>query len=375
MATSQTRSPRAATSVASRVGLVAAAYLITRFLPGPGAAQRARDAQAEAEPRVPTRGGSTAGVGAKSPTEIPARGWWAVAKRVYEEVNNNRILAVAAGVTFYALLALFPAIAAFVSLYGLVADTSKIAEHLNALAGFLPGGAIDVIGGQIQRLTSNKTGALGFAFFTGLGMSLWSANAGVKAIFDALNIAYDEREKRGFLMLNLQSLAFTLGAIVFIMAAVSAVVVLPVVLKFLWLGAITEWLLWAGRWPAMLLLIAGAIALLYRFGPSHDKGAKWRWITPGSLVAAIGWIAFSMLFSWYIGSFGNYNETYGSLGAAIGFLTWVWLSTTIVLVGAELNAEIEHQAGRQTGEGEPPATGPDGSKLPVKAKPAAPQTA
>jgi membrane protein len=169
-------------------------------------------------------------------------------------------------------------------------------------------------------------------------------------MFDALNVAYDEEEKRGFFSLNLRSLTFTLGAIVFILLAVGAIVVIPVVLNFVGLGAVAEWLLWLARWPALLAGVVLGLAVLYRYGPSREQ-AEWKWITPGSVVAAVLWLIASMLFSWYVANFGSYNETYGSLGAAIGFMTWMWLSTTIVLLGAELNAEIEHQTAKDTTAG------------------------
>jgi membrane protein len=218
------------------------------------------------------------------------------------------------------------------------------------MAGFLPGGALDIISEQVKRITSKGNATLGFTFFSGLAVSLWSANAGIKAIFDALNVAYEEKERRNFIMLNLWSLGFTLGAIVFLALAISSVVIIPVVLNFFGLGGVADWLVWIGRWPALLLITLAALAVLYRYGPSRDE-PKWRWVTPGGFLAAFGWLAFSMLFSWYVSSFGNYNETYGSLGAAIGFMTWIWLSVTIVLVGAELNAEIEHQTAEDTTKG------------------------
>jgi membrane protein len=249
-----------------------------------------------------------------------------------------------------------------VSLYGLFADPGTINEHLSSLNGFLPGGAIDVIGDQVKRITGKGSGTLGLAFFSGLAISLWSANAGMKAVFDALNVAYGESEKRNFIWLNLQSLAFTLGAIVFLAIGVTVVVVVPVALNFLGLGSLGDWLIRLGRWPAMFAVILLALAVLYRYGPSRDR-PQWRWVTPGGILAAAGWIIFSMLFSWYVASFGSYNETYGSLGAAIGFLTWVWLSTTIVLVGAELNAEIEHQTKKDTTEGPAQPRGARGARM------------
>ncbi len=299
---------------------------------------------------------------ATSPTEIPAKGWKDILWRTYEEINKDRILAVAAGVTFYALLALFPAIAALVSIYGLFADPATIQDHLNRLSGVLPGGALEIVGEQVKRISSQGGGALGFAFFFGLAISLWSANAGMKAIFDALNVAYGEEEKRSFVQLNLRSLAFTLGMIFFILVAVGAIVVIPIVLNLVGLGRAAEWIISLARWPVLLASIMLLLAALYRYGPSRET-AQWRWISAGSIVAAVVWIAASMLFSWYVASFGSYNETYGSLGAVIGLLTWMWLSTIIVLVGAELNAEIEHQTVQDTTEHRGKPLGARGARM------------
>ena len=284
---------------------------------------------------------------ARHPTEIPVLGWKDIFWRVYADLDDHRILAVAAGVTFYALLALFPAIAAFVSLYGLFADPTTINKQLAAMAGFMPGGALDIIGDQVKRIASKPSGALGFALVFGLGVSLWSANAGMKAIFDALNIVYDEKEKRGFVALNALSLAFTVAAIAILMLAIGAVVVLPIVLNYVGLGGIGETLLALSRWPLLLLAVVGGLAVLYRFGPSRKK-ARWGWITWGSGFSAVAWLAASLGFSYYVGHFGSYNETYGSLGAAIGFMTWIWISTIIILLGAEINAEMEHQTAEDT---------------------------
>jgi membrane protein len=299
---------------------------------------------------------------ADSPAEIPALGWRDIAWRVYGEIGKDRVLAVAAGVTFYGLLAVFPAIAAFVSLYGIFADVGTINDHLAQVAAFLPGGAVDIIGDQVRRVTSKGDGTLGLAMLVGVGLSLWSANAGMKAIFDALNVAYGEEEKRNFVWLNLWSLAFTVAAILLLLVAVGAVVVVPIVLEMTGLGPAIEWIVWAGRWPALLLLLLVGLAALYRYGPSRDR-ARWLWLTPGAIFAAVGWIVFSMAFSWYVGSFGSYNETYGSLGAAIGFMTWMWLSATIIMVGAEINAEIEHQTARDTTEGPTEPLGVRGARM------------
>ncbi len=287
---------------------------------------------------------------ADSPTEIPTPGWKDILWRTYEEFGNDRVMAVAAGVTFYALLALFPAIAALVSIYGLFADPSTIESHLSALSGFLPSGAMEIISEQVKRIASQGGGTLGFSFIIGLVVSLWSANAGMKAIIDALNIVYEEEEKRSFIALNVQSLTFTFGAILFVLLAIGGIVVVPIVLDFVGLGGTAETLLSLARWPVLLLVVLTGLAVIYRYGPSRDK-AQWKWVTPGSLLAAVLWLAGSLLFSWYVANFGSYNETYGSLGAVIGFMTWIWISTIVVLLGAELNAEIEHQTAKDSTDG------------------------
>ena len=181
-------------------------------------------------------------------------------------------------------------------------------------------------------------------------LSLWSANGGVKAVFDALNIAYEEEEKRSFIWLNLQSLAFTAGALLFVVLALTGIVVVPAVLQLFGLDE-KAWYIALLRFPALLLLVIASLAVLYRYGPSRRK-PKWRWVTWGSVVAGVLWLIVSGLFSWYVANFGSYNETYGSLGAAIGFMTWIWISTTVVLLGAELNAEMEHQTARDTTVGD-----------------------
>jgi len=289
------------------------------------------------------------GRNARTPLDITRSGWKDILVRVYLEFNKDRVLSVAAGVTFYTLLSLFPAIAALVSCYGLVADVGSINEHLASLQGVLPSGAIEIIGDQVKRIAAKGGGTLGLTFFTSLVVSLWSANAAMKAMFDALNVVYEEEEKRSFVMLNLRSLTFTIGALLFTIFALSSIVVLPIVFTFVGFSD-TAWLLALLRWPALLLVVLGVLSLLYRYGPSREH-ARWRWVGTGSVVAGFLWLLASILFSWYVSSFGNYNETYGSLGAAIGFMTWIWISTTIVLVGGEINAEMEHQTARDTTTG------------------------
>ncbi|MDR7037735.1 MULTISPECIES: YihY/virulence factor BrkB family protein [Methylobacterium] len=292
---------------------------------------------------------------ATTPSEIPASGWKDIGLRVFHDISENRLVSVAAGVTFYVLLAIFPAVAALVSCYGLVADVSTINQHLASLQGVMPQGALDIVGEQVKRIAEKGDTTLGLTFFTGLLLSIWSANGGMKAVFDALNIVYEEREKRNFLWLNLRSLTFTAGALLFIVFALVGIVVLPVVFNTIGLSS-DAWYLALLRWPVLLFGVLLGLALLYRYGPSRDA-PRWRWVTWGSAIAAVLWLVASVGFSYYVSNFGKYNETYGSLGAAIGFMTWIWISTIIVLVGAEINAEMEHQTAKDTTVGRPQPLG------------------
>jgi membrane protein len=284
---------------------------------------------------------------ATAPWQIPWTGWKDVLWRVYASVNDNRLLAVAAGVVFYSLLAIFPAVAAFVSLYGLIADASTIDAHLSLASGVLPEGAVDLLHEQITKLTSKGGAKLSLGFVVGLCIALWSANAGMKATIDALNVVYDEKEKRSFVKLNLASLLFTLVAIFSLMVALGAVVIAPIVFSVVGLSSLFGLAIAVLRWPLLLVLAAIALAAIYRYGPSRRE-VRWQWLSVGSVAAALGWLLSSVLFSWYIASFGAYNATYGSLGAAVGMMMWMWISAIVILLGAQLNAEIEHQTARDS---------------------------
>jgi membrane protein len=268
------------------------------------------------------------------------RAWKDILWHTYEQVGEHRLLAVAAGVVFYGLLAVFPAVTALVSLYGLFASPSAISDDLSHAAGILPQGALDILRAQIDRLASSSGAKLRLGFILGLAVALWSANAGTKAIMDALNVVYDEKEKRGFIKLNLVSLAFTLAGIGSLLLALGAVVILPVVLSYLGLQKVTDLLFHLARWPLLLVLIIVGLAVLYRYGPSRRE-PHWQWISVGSVFAAVAWLTSSALLSWYLSSFANYDVTYGSLGAGIGMMMWMWISSIVILLGAQLNSEIE----------------------------------
>ena len=348
---------------AATLGLVAVAFFVERTAPADNA-----------KPALPPKEGrhaSTAGLAsedgnrgrdAASPSDIPAKGWKDILWRVYGNVSDHRILALAAGMTYYSILAIFPALAALVAIYGLFTDPASIAKHLDEASGYIPGGAADVAREQLTRVASKGGSTLGFTFAIGLIISLWSANAAMKALFDTLNIVYDEKEKRGFLKLNAMSLGFTLAGIAFILSALAAVVVIPIILEYLGLSNAADLLIRIARWPAMFLALAIGLSFIYRFGPSREA-PRWRWITWGSAAATIMWIVTSALFSFYAANFGTFNETYGSLGAAIGFMTWLWISAIAILLGAELNAEMEHQTKRDTTTGGPKPLGTRGAKM------------
>ena len=289
---------------------------------------------------------------ARRPGAAPGRspaardGWWAITKRVGAEINDNRLMTEAAGITFYVLLSLFPALAALISLYGLFFDPKSIAGHLDAISGVVPGGGMDIINDQVGRLTANPASALGFGAVIGLATSLWTSNQAIKALFDSLNTVFHEQEKRSFVWRTILTLSFTLGSLLFVILAIATVIALPVALNFVGLGGVTEVLLKLARWPVLLAGLGLFLAFVYRYGPSR-KRASWRWISWGSGLAAIGWVVVSIAFSYYVSNFGSYNKTYGSLGAVVGFMTWIWISATVVLIGAQIDAEMEGHT-RQT---------------------------
>ena len=278
-----------------------------------------------------------------TPKAVPRSGWpfWKhVALRVVARISDDRLLAVAAGVVFYALLALFPGVTALVSSYALFANAATISDHLANLGSFMPEGAYGIVQEQVLRIIdAGSTGKLSFAFVVSLGLAVWSANAGMKAMMDALNIAYEVKEHRSFIVLNAVSLAFTIGALVALLLAIAAIVMLPVFLSYLPFEGTAHILKWL-RWPALGVLLLLGLATLYRFGPDHED-ARWKWISPGAAFAALAWLAGSALLSWYLANFADYNKTYGSLGAAIGLMTWMWMTTIVVMMGAEINSVLD----------------------------------
>jgi membrane protein len=273
--------------------------------------------------------------------------WWrAVLMETYDAMSKDRLMAVAAGVVFYALLAIFPAITALVSSYGLFAKASAIQDNLSLLANVLPAGGISIVQEQIERIASQPSG-LSIGFAAGLLVALWSANAGVKAMIDALNVIKGQEESRSFVRLNTLSLTMTVGVIVFVLLAVAAVVAFPLVMSTFGLKKFTGTATWLIRWPLLLALMIGALTVFYRFAPCRQGAPRW-WLSPGAVIAALLWLAGSAALSFYLSNFADYNATYGSLGAAIGLMMWMWLSAIAVLLGAQLDSVIERKLLAQT---------------------------
>ncbi|HYG27319.1 MAG TPA: YihY/virulence factor BrkB family protein [Caulobacteraceae bacterium] len=299
------------------------------------------------------------GRGAEHPTEIPPKGWKDIIWRALREFREDSVPAVSQSIAFSGMLALFPALAAFVSIYGLFADVATARDHLAGLTGLVPAGAATFIGEQMIRIAAQTEATLSTTFALSILLSIWSANGGMKALFAGLNIAYDENERRNFFKLNLITLAFTLGGVIFLSLAMGAVIAVPVILNVLRLDSMA-WMLALLRWPLLLVLTMLVLAVVYRYGPSRQE-PKWRWVSLGSVTASVLWLIASIGFSWYLSNFADYNATYGSLGTVFGFMMWLWLSSMVVLLGAEINAEAERQTVKDSTTGEEKPLGDRGA--------------
>lgn len=281
---------------------------------------------------------------AGSPPEIPPDGWKDVLWRTWHEFNRDRVMAIAGGVTFYTLLAIFPAIAAFVSLYGLFFDVDQVSAQLSDLAAFVPASALSLIEGQMVRLATARTDALSLAFVVSLFLSVWTANASMNSLFLGLNVVYGEHEKRNFFYRRIVTYGFTFAGLLFATMATAILVAVPILLRLLGLG---ETLLVPLRWLLLLALTTCVFAVVYRFGPSR-RPARWSWVMLGALLAAAAWIMASLGFSWWVNHLAHFDATYGPLGTVMVFMMWIYVSVIVVLIGAELNAEMEHQTARDS---------------------------
>lgn len=297
---------------------------------------------------------------ATRPRDIPGSGWRDVLVRIKQGLSDDHVGIVSAGVAFYALLALFPGLAALVSIYGLITDPGQVQQQLSALSSLLPQDAYALVQQQLKKVASQAGGTLTAGAVGGLLITLWSATKGVKGLIDALNIVYDEEEGRGFIKLNALALLLTLGAILLGAITLILIAALPALLGNLGLSELARNLVSLVRWPVLVVVVMVALAVIYRFGPSRDK-AQWQWVTWGAVLATLLWLIGSVAFSIYVSNFGSYNKTYGSMGAVVVLLLWLYLSAYIVLLGAELNAESEHQTTRDTTSGAPQPLGQRGA--------------
>ena len=297
---------------------------------------------------------------ADKPSAIPKPGWRDILLRVKEEQNKDNVSIISAGVAFYSLLAIIPALAAMVSIYGLVFDPAGIQQQLSFLQNILPPEAYQLLQSQLNRLVSGSGGTLSLGLIVGLLLSIWSAAKGMKALIIALNIAYDETESRSFFKLNGMALLLTFGGILFVLLSLALIAALPAIFGTLGLPDSIQTALSISKWPVLAILIMVAVSVLYRYAPDRDH-PRFRWLSWGAAGATLLWIVASLLFSFYVSNFGSYNKTYGSLGAIVILLMWFFLTAYSVIMGAELNAEMEHQTQKDTTRGNPAPMGQRGA--------------
>jgi membrane protein len=297
---------------------------------------------------------------ATQPSEIPRHGWWDILVRVKNQVSEDHVSIVAAGVALYGFLAVFPALAALVSIYGLLMDPGSVQSQMQSLETLMPSSAANVINNELQRVFQQDRGILGWTAAGSVLIAFWSASKAIKALFDSMNIAYDEDEERGFLKLNAIALLLTLGAILFVVVFLALTVGVPALLANISFGGVLGQVLDLARWPFLAVTVMVGLALLYRYGPSRAN-VRWRWVSWGAAVATVIWLVGSYLFSLYVSHFGNYTATYGSLGAVVILITWFVLGAYAILLGAEVNAEMEHQTARDTTTEKPRPMGDRGA--------------
>ena len=284
------------------------------------------------------------------PKDIPVTGWWDILCRVVKRLGTENITLVCGGMAMYALMAVFPALAAAVSIYGLFATPADAIEHMQSFAGVLPPGVWDLFKSQLQAIPRHETSTLSIAAILGVLIALWSARSAMSALMSGTNMAYGEAEKRNFFIKILTSLALTIGAVVGFLVMLLLGIVIPVTLNLLgtrpWIQSIADALQWALLW----VFTVAALAMVYRYAPDRQP-AQWHWMKWGSLIGATLWLAMSAVFAFYVQSFANYGKTYGALGGVISLLMWFYLSSVIVVLGAQINAEMERQTRVDTTEG------------------------
>lgn len=299
---------------------------------------------------------------ADKPSDIPKRGWVDILLRVKNDMSRNNISLIAAGGAFYAFLAIPSAFTALISLYGLVSDPGDVQRQVQTMQGVMPEEAVKLISDQLARLSSHSNGTLGIGFIVSLLVALWSAQSGTSSIMRALDIVYGETENRSFFKYYSTAFGLTLATILCAMAALILIAVLPAVIDLLPFGDLGKNLASAVRWPVLIALIMAVLAIVYRYAPSREE-AKWRWVSWGAVTATALWIIGSALFSLYVARFAHYDKSYGSLGAVVVLLLWLYVSCYTVLLGGELNAEVEHQTARDSTTGREAPMGQRGARM------------
>jgi membrane protein len=287
---------------------------------------------------------------AEAPWKIPARGWTEILRRAWKNAGEKDLSLIAGGVTYYLLVAIFPTLVALVSLYCLVADTADVARNTQSLSGMLPSSTVKLIGDEMHQLVVVSSKSLGLGLIISIAIALWSGVRGMKGVMAALNIAYAQPERRGFIPLHATAALLTVAVIFGSLIALVLVAGLPVVLNGSGARGPGRWIGFVVEWPVLIVCAMGMLTLIYRYGPDRSK-PKWKWASPGVIAATMLWVVGSVLFTVYIYNFGSYNKTYGSLGALLVLLTWMWLSAFVVLFGAEINREAERQTRQDTTAG------------------------
>ncbi len=279
---------------------------------------------------------------AQRPSDIAWRGWWDVLWRVKDQLDEDNVSIVAAGLALYSLLAVFPSLAAAVAIYGLVASPEAIQAQMQAFGGMLPAGTVEILHDQLQKLVSQRNETLSIGVIIGIVLALWSARKGMVALITAINVAYNEHDRRSFLVRTAMSLAFTIGGVLGFILVIVLGVAVPVVLKFVPLGIAAEWVLLGVRWAMLWLIAIFALATLYRFAP-HRTRPRWEWVNAGSVIAATLWLLGSVLFAVYVRNFDSFGEAYGAIAGVVVMLMWFYVSAYVVILGAEINSELERQ--------------------------------
>jgi len=314
---------------------------------------------------------STSGVPgeqADKPTEIPAKGWVQIIRRAFKEMGKDHVTLIAGGVAYSWFLALFPGLIAAVMIYGLVTDPADVQKQIASMAGALPQSAQALLSEQMTSIASSSSGSLSIGLMISIALALWSASAGMAGLVEATNIAYDEEEERSFIVKRGLALLLTVGFIIFLALSIGLLAVLPIVLDSIGLGTFGAVLARIAGFAGLIVVMGVALALLYRVGPDRDA-PKLKWVSQGAIIATVLWVIASIAFSFYVDNFGSYAETYGALAGVIVLLVWLWLTATVVLLGAEINAETEGQTAKDS------TTGPEkpmGSRDAVKADQAPP---